>query len=210
MPLITISRQYGSLGDDIGSQAARRLGSQFVDQETINEIARRLDLPEETVTTRDEWEGRLVPDLVRTMRRVYPATRLPQPTEERPEIDEAAYLQIIRQVMWEIARTNNAVIVGRGSTHILAHHPDILHVLLIAPVDVRVERVMAAEALNHQQALQRVRQIDENRGRYVRHYYGTNWLDLRHYNLVIDTGHFSELRATSLVCAAVTPEAESA
>jgi cytidylate kinase len=206
MPVITISRQHGSLGDEIGKEVADRLGLRLVDQDVINEVAQRLGVPAESVSERDQREGTLVSELVRRMRLLYPATLTPQPTPEKPEVDEAAYLQVIREVIWEVARSNDAVIMGRGSTFILPRHPDIVHVLLIAPLDVRVERVMATQGLDQQAALQRIQQVDENRARYIRHFYRTDWLDLKHYDLVVNTGRFSQVRAAGIVCAAAAPE----
>lgn len=203
MPVITVSRECGSLGDEIGKEVADRLGLRYVDQEIIGEVAQRLGCPPEVVSERDEREGGVASELVRTMRLLYPATLTPASGEGKPELDDAAYLQVIRQVIWEVARTNNAVMVGRGSALVLPKHPDTLHVLIVAPLKVRVERVMASEGLDQQRALQRIKQVDGNRGRYIRHFYGANWLDLVHYDLVLDSGHFSQLRAASLICGAV-------
>jgi cytidylate kinase len=137
------------------------------------------------------------------MRRLYPATIAPS-TAESEEVDEAAYLQVIRQVIWEVARADDAVIIGRGGPFVLESHPDVLHVLVIAPLNVRIERVMAVDDLTHEAALQRIKEVDAARGRYVRHFYRTNWLDASHYDLVINTGHFSEVHATSLICSATS------
>ncbi|MBV9281071.1 MAG: cytidylate kinase-like family protein [Chloroflexi bacterium] len=205
MPVITVSRQYGSLGDEIGKEVASRLGLRFVDYEVINEVASRLGVPLSSVSEREEREGSIVSELVQTMRRLYPATLLPQPTEDKPELDEASQLQMIREVIWEVARTNDALIVGRGGAFILPRHPTTLHVLVTAPAEIRVERVMAAEGLDHDRAEHRIKHVDEARGRYIRHFYRTNWLEVGHYDLVVNTGHFSHNEAVTLICAAALP-----
>jgi cytidylate kinase len=210
VPVITLARQFGSLGDEIGRDVAARLHLRLVDQEIINEVAERLGVSPATVTARDERESGLVSELVRTMRRLYPATIAPQPSSEGADIDEAAFLQVIRQVIWEVARTNDAVIVGRGAAFILEKHPDVLHTLLIAPLDVRIERVMAAEGLDYDGATQRIKQADASRARYIRHFYRTDWLNVAHYDLMVDTGHFSQARAADLICAAAASEPEAA
>jgi cytidylate kinase len=206
VPVITVSRQFGSLGDEIAQDVADRLGLRLVNQDIINEVAQRLGVPASTVDERDEREAGLVSELVRTMRRLYPATLAPQTGPERPDVDEAAYLQVIRQVIWEVARVDNAVIVGRGGPFVLEKGPDTLHVLLVAPLEVRIERVMAREDLDHARATQRVRTVDANRARYIRHYYRANWLDVGHYDIVLNTGHFSPLRCVALICEAVSRE----
>ena len=205
MSAITISRQYGSLGDEIGREVAERLGLRLVDGSVIAEIARGLGLSASDFEDREEWQGTVVSDLVRTMRRLYPATIAPTPTDEPPELDDAGYLEVIRQVIWEVARTEDAVIIGRGAQSILGSSPTVLHVLVIAPLAVRAERVMAADNLDHQKAIQRIKQIDERRARYIRRFYGADWLIVNAYDLVINTGHFSQLAAVELVCNAATP-----
>lgn len=205
MTAITISRQYGSLGDEIGKDVALQLGLRLVDAQVIAETARGLGLSDSNTEGRDEWHGTVVSELVKTMRHLYPATLAPPPTDERTELDDASYLEVIRQVIWEVARTEEAVIVGRGAASILGSNPSILHVLVIAPLAVRAERIMTADQLDHQQAVHRIKQIDDRRARYLRRFYGVDWLDVHKYDLVINTGHFSQISSVQLVCEAATP-----
>jgi cytidylate kinase len=206
VPVITISRQLGSLGDEIGRDVAARLGLRLVDQDIIEDVAQRLGVSPATIVNLDERDANVVSELVRTMRRLYPATIGSQTSDPNAEVDEAAYLQVVRQVIWEVARAGDAVIIGRGAAFILGEHPDTLHALVVAPTDVRLERIMAAQGLDRGQAARRLRESDGNRARHLRHFYGANWLDVSYYDLVVNTGHFSELRATSLLCAAAARE----
>jgi CMP/dCMP kinase len=205
MSAITISRQYGSLGDEIGREVSERLGLRLVDGTVIAEIARVLGLSASDFEDRDEWQATVVSDLVRRMRHLYPATIAPTPTEETPQLDDASYLEVIRQVIWEVARTEDSVIIGRGAASILGNSPTVLHVLIVAPLAVRAERVMTTDDLDHQHAVQRIKQIDERRARYIRRFYGVDWLDVSIYDLVINTGHFSQLTSVQLICDAATP-----
>jgi cytidylate kinase len=205
MPVITVARQYGSLGDEIAAAVAERLSLRLVGQDILTEVAQRLGVPEATLSEHDERDTGMVGDLVRTMRRLYPATVAPAQEAQDAAVDEAAYLQLTRQVIWEVARGNDAVVVGRGATFVLQSNPDILHVLLVAPFETRVERVMATEHLTKQQAAQRVRSADSSRARYLKHYYRADWLDVSHYDLVLNTAHFSEVASTHLICSAAAP-----
>jgi cytidylate kinase len=208
MAVITIARQYGSLGDEIARDVARQLEMHLVDQEIINQVASRLGVAAETVTERDEREPSLVSDLVRTLRRLYPGPLPRAAGQATADLDESQYLQVIREVVTEVARARS-VIVGRGASLILGQQPDVVHVLLVAPFDTRVERIMTAEGLSRQGAVQRVRHVDEDRARYIRHFYGADWLGVNQYNMVLDTGHFTPGEATSLICAAVPKAREN-
>jgi cytidylate kinase len=202
---ITISRQYGSLGDEIGRGVAERLNLRLVDGKLVAEIARGLGLTAAEFEDQDEWRGTVVSDLVRTMRHLYPATIAPAATEERPEIDDADHLEIVRQVIREVARTEDSVIVGRGAVSILGSNPNVLHVLTVAPLAVRAERIMTTDNLDHSHAVQRIKQIDERRARYIRRFYGADWLEVETYDLIINTGHFSQMTSVQLICDAVSP-----
>ncbi len=202
MPVITITRQYGSLGDEIGSAAAERLHLRLVDHTVIAEVAKALGLPSEKIQDHDEWQGTIVSDLVRTMRALYPASNAPLSPDREPELDEAAYLAIIQQVIREVARGGDAVIVGRGAAPILRDDARVLHVSVVAPLQVRVERVVVAEGLDQKRALQRIEQADERRARYIRRSYGDEIADVQNYDLVLNTGRFDVVSAASIVCEA--------
>ncbi len=198
MPVITISRQYGSLGDEVAQEIAEALHLKLVDQDIINEVARRLGVSASAVSARDEREPGLVADLVRTMRRLYPATIVP-PAGDQHHVDEADYLQVIRQVTWELARGNDAVMIGRGANFILEQGPGVLHVLFVAPLSIRVERVVTAENLDPPRATQQIQHVDAERGRYIRRFYRANWLESVNYDLVLNTGYFSQLQCVQLI-----------
>jgi CMP/dCMP kinase len=205
MPVITVARQYGSLGDEIARDVSERLGLRLVGQDIMSEVAQRLGIPEGRLTVGDERDSGMVSELVRTMRNLYPATIAPAQAEHAIDVDESALLQVMRQIIWEVARGNRAVIVGRGASFVLESNPEVLHVLLVASVQSRIERVMALENMTRQQAAQRVKSADASRARYIRHYYRTNWLDVAHYDLVLNSAHFSQRAATDLICAAAAP-----
>jgi cytidylate kinase len=65
---------------------------------------------------------------------------------------------------------------------------------------------MAAENLGRSKAAQRVRQVDGERSRYVRHFFHANWLDLGYYDLVLNSGHFDVARCVAIVAAALESE----
>ena len=203
MPVVTISRQHGCLGDKIAEGVAAELGLRLVDHEIIEAVASRLGVPETAVTARDDREGNLVRDLVRTMQRLYPATVVPRPSTE-PDLDDAAYLSVIQQTIREVARSGNGVILGRAAAFILRDDPNVLDILLVAPLAVRLERVMERENVNRQTALRRIREVDASRARYTRHFYGADWLGPDAYDLVLNTAYFAIPQAVSLVCATLS------
>ena len=181
MTAITISRQLGSLGCQVGREAAARLGYSLVWREAINQAAIRAGAPEVALAVIDELDiFGLRPD--------------------RQAVD--AYLQATAQVMVELAGAGKIVIVGRAGQVILRGREDVFHLRVIAPEAVRAARVAAGRAVSLEAALAQVKASDRNRRKYLREYYGVRWDDPELYDLVINTARLTSRSAADLVCCA--------
>ena len=182
MAVITISRQLGSLGTTLGKRIASRLGYRLVHRDVINQAARLAGAPDVALATIDEL-GLL--------------------GIEPEESAQQAYLQAVRQVIENLARGGNVVIVGRAGQSILQQHADVLHVRVVAPFETRVQRVVAAHGIPERAARAQVRDSDRYRADYLRRFYDTAWDDPTLYHLVINTGHMNLDTAAAVVCAAI-------
>ena len=109
--------------------------------------------------------------------------------------------------MREVARTGDVVIVGRGGAHILRDRLDVLHVFLHADRAFRERIVMQREKLDQAAAARRIHQMDANRRAYNKQVYGCDWLDVRLYDLAIDTGRLGFEGAAGIVVAALEQRA---
>lgn len=208
MPVITISRQFGAGGSSVGRAVAERLDARIVDQSLIAEVARRAALPPEEVAAEDErpqtWLDRLALSFSPLAAGLGMAWEPPYPDpafDPRREIQE-----ITQEVVREAARTGNVVIVGRGGAHILHDRPGTLHVFLHADPAVRARVVMEREGIDETAATRRVQQMDANRAAYIHQVYGRDWLDLRLYDVAIDTGRMGFDGARAIILAAVGVE----
>jgi len=182
MSVITISRQLGSYGCAIAQLAAQQLGYQVAWREVINAAARRAGEPEVALATIDELNLFGL-----------------RPTQAARH----AYHQAVRQVMEELAERGNFVVIGRAGQVILHNRPDVLHVRLVAPVELRAERLAFRKKIPLEAARAQIAASDQARKRYVRRYYHVDWDDPRLYDLVINTERVSIQQAADLVCQAV-------
>ena len=210
MPVITVGRQFGAGGETVGRMLAERLGADLVDSKIIDEVARRLEVPEGEVRERDEDPASLVERLVAALGSVSIDLSAPpeMPTWTPPYADPVfdlrkAVLRLTQEVIKEAARSGNAVIVGRGGAFILRDQPDATHVFLLASKESRMEVVMQMLGVDREEALRRIRQHDTNRAAYVRQVYGHEWLDPRHYDVVLDSGRLGYEACTEAVLAAI-------
>jgi hypothetical protein len=206
MPVVTISRQYASGVAEIAPRVAEILDADLIDRQLIDEVGQRLGLPPDVVSEHDERGETAIARLVNALRVSYPdASSLPdliEPPGAVPDLSNRAYVQVVEQIIQEAARSDNVVIVGRGSAFVLRNHPRAMHVHVFAPFDVRVENVMAEQKVNRQGAERIVRDFDGARARYARHFYHTDWQSPQHYHLLVNAGSIARDQVAELIVAA--------
>jgi len=207
MPIVTVSREYGAGGLAIGRRVAELLGAEFLDSALIGEVARRIGLPEDAVRRWDERREGVILRLLRALETAHPEyavggeltlqAREPLPNPERIG-------RLFQEVIREEARSENAVIVGRGGAFVLASHPGALHVRLVAPRAARLARILARSELAPAEAEHRLDAFDKERADYLRHDFGVDWTDPLHYSLVINTAQLDDERSAQLIAATAT------
>jgi cytidylate kinase len=205
MPVITISRQFGAGGSRVAGLVAERLHVEVVDQSLIAEVARRAALSSDDVQAEDERPSTLLDRLALS----FSPLAVGMGVAWEPPYPDPAYdprrevLELTQDVVREVARSGNAVIVGRGGAFILHDRPDLLSVFLHADPLFRRKTVMEREGIDQAAADRRIREMDSNRAAYIKQVYGRDWLDLRLYDLVVDTGRLGLETAAALILAAV-------
>ncbi|MBT5872839.1 MAG: cytidylate kinase-like family protein [Candidatus Latescibacteria bacterium] len=223
MSVITLSREKGSGGQSIAKQAAEKLSYSVVDKSLIIDVARELGVSEAAVERFDEHEprkpgiGDWLRDVFMGTDPVFSAEAAPVfwPTQTMPTLvptppvqgehilDRIEYLDVLRQLIRRIHHRGDAIIVGRGGQAILKNETDVLHVRIIAPLEIRCERVMAREKIGLEEARKGILVSDRARAEYLHEHFGMNWADPAMYHLTINTGLCSIKRASEMVLAAV-------
>jgi cytidylate kinase len=221
MPLVTLSRQLGSLGDEIGQDVAQALGVSFVDREIIKDVAQRMDAPEQAVADIEEksptFAKRVANAIIQAFADgtrlaplvgVVPAPVLPPPEEQELEssppvftfdINDTLYLNFVRQVVREVASGGNAVIVGRATHLLLKDMPRALHVHVVAPWELRVQRIAQDRRCGREAAEKSARDSDHARESYTSRFYQSRWSEPTLYHLTVNTGLLSRQQATELI-----------
>ncbi len=207
MAIITISRQYASGGSAIAALVARRLDWELIDHEFIDRVAQLAGLSPEEVEQREERVPSFVERLARAMAGSAPELFLasgetaivtPPSEEEIVRITEAVINQAVQH--------DRVVLVGRGAQAYLAQRSGTLHVYIVAPREVRVQRTMERLKVDRKEAERTVDQIDEGRRRYVRTHYRRQWEDPSNYHLVLNSGSLSYDRCAELIVEAARLE----
>ena len=178
MSVITISRQMASLGNEIASEVAERLGWQRVCRNLINQAARAAGVPQVALAEIDEL-GFLG---------LHPSTK-----------EWQAYQNQVKTIVLQLAGEGNVVIVGRGGQIILRDFPNALHLRVVAPLAVRATRLQQQERISAEAAYARLEASDKTRTRYLQRGYGVALNDPTLYHLVINTGWLAVPQAVDLI-----------
>jgi cytidylate kinase len=128
------------------------------------------------------------------------------PTEMYPweiPIDDKLYLKTLRVVIIELAKSQAIVIRGRGSQFILKDFPGAFHVLVVAPLDLRVKRVMERMKLDEEKAKNEIKRSDSNYHEFIRRYFHAEPENPPDYHIVLNTERISIQEAASIIVKAV-------
>ncbi len=195
--LITISREYGAGGSSVARAVAEQLGWKLVDNQLVEEIARRAGMTTAEAQERVERGPTFVERLIRALAASNPELLTPASVQP-PEAADAQLKQITEQVIAESA-SNHAVLVGRAATAVIGHREGALHVKLVGSLEYR--RKVIAERLNVsvEEAARRIRDVDAHRAEYHRRWYSRDWNDAHHYHLVVNVGWVGLERAGGVI-----------
>lgn len=205
--VVTIARQFGSGGAEIGRLVATGSGLSYVDSEIIDQVARRLGVNVEHVARQDEQTAGMVGHILEAVQASHLLTvnysTLFNSTVASTQSRELTYLRLTQRVVLEMATQGNTVIVGRGSQFLLHNAPRTLHIHIFAPLPYRINNVMKQFQINHAQAERLIEQRDYDHDTYLRRYYGHDGHQPGLYHLLINTGLFSFELAASLISQAL-------
>lgn len=180
--IITISREFGSGGRELGRRLSEILGIAYYDQEIITEIANRTKLAEQYVDQIVEKQP-LVSFPIHIGRTLYP---VPNPVLEQRQSILLQHHQIIR----EMAQKSDCVIVGRCADYILKDFSP-FRIFVYAELESRVARCSSRctenEKYSEKELRQKILSVDKKRAKYYNSYTGQCWGDILNYDLCVNT-----------------------
>lgn len=104
-----------------------------------------------------------------------------------------------KEILLGIAEDESCVIAGRSAFFILNGHPNHLSVLIQAPIEYRVERLMNKNNMTWKDAMKTINKVDKMREEYVKNYANTSRYDTRNYDLVINRAGKTEEQVADLI-----------
>lgn len=206
MAVITISRQYGSGGDEVASQLCELLGYRLFDKRMMAQMASEMGLSAREVVDSQEDRHEVLSLFERLFgHKVSEAWVTRDATSgarivEVGELDSRRYVETVRNFINCAYEQGKVVILGRGGQAALQGKPGVLHVRIEAPFDERVQRVSDQQRFaNPAAARDFVAGRDAAAADYVQSYYGVDSSDPTLYHLVLNTGLWDTGSATQII-----------
>lgn len=192
--VITIGREYGSGGREIGALVAQKLGIAYYDKEVLTLAAKESGICRELFEHNDE-KASLSSLLSSTPTPAIGgmSLNLQMPMNQRVFLAQF-------EVITRLAKESSCVIVGRCADYVLRDMTHVTHVFIYASVQKRIERIMRVENVDEGKARELIRKTDKQRKSYYNFFADGNWGLRSNYDLMLKTdGHSPEELAELIV-----------
>lgn len=181
--IITIGREYGSGGREIGKLVADKLAIPFYDKEILTRAAEESGLCHELLERHDEKNtvsGMLAGSAGAGLHVGAGGMGLQMPLNQRVFLAQFDAIS-------KIASEGPGVIVGRCADYVLKDRPGVIHIFIYASEERRVARIMRVEKVDRERARELVRKTDRQRRSYYNFFADGNWGMRSNYDLMIRT-----------------------
>lgn len=196
--VITIEREYGSGGRIVGRRLAEELGIHFYDDEILKLTSEKSAIGEKYFRLADEKAGNNL--LHRIVGRKLDFTEDPVLSGNVTAPENLFRFQ--SSVIRELAREESCIIVGRAAGYVLDQEEDLerlIRIFVCADKVRRVQRVMEVDAIDEDRAKRRIKKIEKSRREYYRYFTGSDWHNMKNYDLTINTTNFDLDQTAELV-----------
>ena len=227
MTIITVQGQIASGGEDLGPTIANRLGMDYIDRVILAKAGERVGATVEALEEKEQRVPSLGSRIGRLFQRAlehsaYSGTggdpffglgmdalltapyqeESQEPVDQPHEVDDDRFFQVISEVIRDLAKDGNAVILGRGANLILKDAPGSLHVGVVAPLAFRVERFMQREGVDQATAERLLADQEKARAAYFNRHFKVRYNDPTLYHLIVNPALMGMEAAADLIVAA--------
>ncbi len=200
--VIAINRELGSGGRTVGEKLAAKLGVDFYDKALVKALEEKYHLTVEEIENlkgrKNNWwsDFSRVVSVGETMRQQYYSIAV---DDEPKLVTTQQIFKIEKEMLLAMAENGSCVITGRSGFFVFRHHPNHINVLIQAPMEKRIQRLMKKQNMSAEEAEKTIRRIDKMRDNYVTKYTGESRYDTRNYDLVINMDSINEDDAAALI-----------
>ncbi len=195
--IITIGRQYGSGGKEIGEKLAQKLGFSFYDNELLTIAAQKSGLSQSALSEFDETptSSFIYNMYVNSMSGI----------DVVPMNQQLAFAQF--DAIKEVAKAGDCVIVGRCADYVLRDRKDCIHIFIHSDMETRKKRIVENYNIPEQLSEKTALKQDKKRAAYYNYYSHKKWGEAASYDFTIDSSMLG-IEGSVEVLAKITEEFE--
>ncbi|MGN0313713.1 MAG: AAA family ATPase [Fusicatenibacter sp.] len=177
--VITVTRQFGSLGRPIAKRMSELLGIEYYDRDLVDQAASKLCLPVSVVDEEEESARRQVA--------ASPFSRMVFPLGKGTSDTQDKIFEAQQNIIQFLAEKETCIIVGRCSDFTLSEMKNSMHIYIYASYQARLEHCIRDLKMDEQEARRMIHEVDEARDSYHMHYAGYLPDDKNHKDILIDS-----------------------
>jgi cytidylate kinase len=224
MPVITINGPVGSGSIEVGQLVAQKLSLNYVDRLVFAEAAKLVHAPVGALLDKEQRVNRFRDRLARFLQTMLERSALysdaggpyfgapiemlpgeaytklaPDSFSAAQKVSDQTFIKAITSILNNLYQAGNVVISGRGANVILADASEIIHVGMLAPLEVRVATIMEREHLTREEAEAYVEEVEQARIRFFRKFFKVNPNDPSLYHLMLNLGQMRPETAAEVI-----------
>ncbi len=188
--VVTISRQFGSMGRPIAKRLAKLLGVQYYDRDIVEDVAKQMGVSSLQV------DNAALSDL-------NPYEKMSHPLGECSEEEQEQMFEIQSEIISNLAEKESCVIVGRCADYILREDPNHFSIYIYTSEKIRKENCIKYFHMSEEEAERMMKNVDEARASYNLHYAKAYSDDMTCKDLLIDSGSFGDIDLTAQTLALI-------
>ncbi len=177
--VITISRQYGSGGREIGKKLAGKFGIPFYDNELISLAAKESGFSESVF---EKAENKATNSLLYSIAMGMNAYGNHGLGFSQLSLDDRIYLAQ-SDVIQKVAQEGPCIIVGRCADYVLKDMTEVINIFIWAEIDFRIKRIMELEELTEAKVVEKIHKVDKGRANYYNYHSAEKWGRAENYHL---------------------------
>ena len=194
--IMTIGREFGSGGHEIGNRIATRLDIPLYDNNLIRMVAEKLDIREETARSVDE-----------TTLNSFLTGFVLEPIEQVSQLNGTEYVPTLNQQVYELqcdiirrlADRGPCIIVGRCADFVLRDHENCVNVFICADWEDRVKRIAKKYDISERKAENKIRKMDRERRNYYESHTGLEWGSIDSHHMLINVSRLGMERTVDIL-----------
>ena len=189
--VVTISREFGSGGREIGKMIAKELGIAYYDAELIQMVAKKSGYTENYV---EKHEQKLTNSILYDLYAQYAAYQ----ENESTKYDTLYHVE--SEVINDLAREQSCVIVGRLANFVLKEHKNGVHIFISSSMEQKISRVVERDQMTKELAKDKILKVERERRNHCKYFTGFDWGAAKNYDITAKSSTYGVKETGILLC----------